>query len=184
MQLKPITAIAVLLLLVASLSVAGCTTTNNTDTSTTTQHDTLLENYLAAFKTRSLAALGSNYTTKAWEVTWINSTSARLEYTSLQKSSNLTLNLVGVFTVFPMTQEATKYLNALNKTEYSLTDNTCTGTAPAALAYKDAAGHAPQVCKDYEWMKEGTLSSGSDYREYHIYQLDNIILQATLKGWE
>lgn len=184
MRFKPITAIAVLLLLVASLLVSGCTT----DTSTTTQHDALLEDYIAALQPIIFAATtGSDYDIKAYEVTWLNSTSARLEYT-VENPSDITINMVGIFDVFPTTQEATAYLNALNKTNYSLTFNTCTGTAPAdyhnlfLLAYKNAAENDPQVCKDYEWMKLRVLASGSDHMEYHVFQIDYIILQATLKA--
>jgi len=79
MQVKPITAIAVLLLVVASLLVAGCTsnntsTTNQTPTSSTATHDTFLEKYLGVYKNGTYS--DNNLTVKAYEVTWINSTAA------------------------------------------------------------------------------------------------------------
>src|SRR5665647_626748 len=99
MQFKSITAIAVLSLVVVSLSVAGCTTspTNQTPTSSTATHDAFLENLLAAFKNR--IDLDKNYSTKAWDVKWINGTSARLEYTARQNATltEHTLNMVMIF---------------------------------------------------------------------------------------
>ena len=117
MQLKSITAIVALLLVVASLLVAGCTSnnTNNTNqspTPSTATHDAFLENYLAGIKNVSYADKGLSY--KAWEVTWINNTSARLEDTSLNKTTNTTVNEVATFTIFPTAQDATNYLNTLN----------------------------------------------------------------------
>src|SRR5664279_5069158 len=124
MQVKPITAIVVLLLVVASLLVSGCTTqtdniaTNQTPSTTTSTatHDAFLEKYLAAYKNTSYA--NKNTSIKAWEVTWINSTSARLEWTVFGNSTNGTYNYQETYLVFPTTQDATNYLNATNKTAY------------------------------------------------------------------
>jgi hypothetical protein len=181
--MKPITAIAVLSLVVASLLVAGCTstntsTTNQTPTSSTATHDASLEKFIGAFKTR--AESDKNYSTKAWEVTWSNSTSATVEWTAKQNTSSHTANTVMQFTVFPTSQDATNYLNAINKTNYSLASNKCTGGASGG-AYQDVVGYAPQICKDYV-RSEGNPNSFTEYREYHIFQLDNFIIGATLKA--
>jgi outer membrane biogenesis lipoprotein LolB len=109
MQVKPITAIVVLLLVVASLLVSGCTTqTDNTatnqtpiTTTSTATHDAFLEKYLAAYKNTSYA--NKNTSIKAWEVTWINSTSARLEWTVFGNSTNGTYNYQETYLVFPTT---------------------------------------------------------------------------------
>jgi hypothetical protein len=190
MQLKSITAIAVLLLVVASLLVAGCTTstTSNTNqtpsaTPSTATHDAFLENFTAAFKNRVYS--DKNYSIKAWELTWINSTSARLEMTmkgNTTTSANNTLNMIMTFTAFPTSQDATDHLNTMNKTAYSLTSSQCSNSSSGG-AYQDATGHAPQICKDYE-RSEGNPNSVSEYKEYHIYQIDNLIMEATLKGLE
>src|SRR5664280_573802 len=143
MQLKPITAIAVLTLVVASLLVAGCTSsptsnTNQTPTASTATHDAFLENYLAGGKNVSYADKGISY--KAWEVTWINSTSASLEDTYLNKTTNATYNEVATYTVFPTTQDATNYLNSMNKTAYSLAstvNSTATGYQNCLLYTSD-----------------------------------------------
>jgi hypothetical protein len=184
MQLKPITAIIVLSLVVASLLVAGCTTstTNQTPTASTTPstatHDAFLDKFLGAFKTRSEA--DKNFSTKAWEVTWSSSTSARLEWTvETTSSTNHTANTVMQVTKFSTSQDATNYLNAMNKTDYSLASNICSGGSSGG-AYQDVTGHAPQICKDYK-RSEGDPNSFTEYREYHIFQLDNLIIGATLK---
>ena len=180
MQLKPITAIAVLLLVVASLLVAGCTTSTTSNTnqtpsaiSSTATHDAFLEKYLAAQKNVSYA--DKNEPVNAWELTWINSTSARLEWTVFNKSLNGTWNYVRTFIVFPTTQDATHYLNAMNKTAYSLTRTVYESNG----TYQQATGHAPQIYKDYQWTENP--SSKFEIRGHEISQLDNIITMTTGK---
>jgi outer membrane murein-binding lipoprotein Lpp len=181
MQLKPITTIVVLSLVVASLLVAGCTTsttsnTNNTPSATTSTatHNATLEKYLSTYKNASYAE--KNFSVKAWEVTWINSTSANLEYAFLNKTVNRTVSHVVTWTVFPTTQDATNYLNAMNKTAYSLSSTTYEG-----VIYKNVTGHAPAVYKDYVW-NEGNPFSISEYKNHEISQLDNIIVTDTGKA--
>jgi len=176
MQFKSITAITVLLLVVASLLVAGCTssTTNQTPTLSTATHDAFLENYLAGIKNVSYADKGLSY--KAWEVTWINNTSARLEDTSLNKTTNTTVNEVATFTIFPTAQDATNYLNTLNKTAYSLAST----DASSAKGYQNVTGHAPQVYKAYQW-NEGNPLNLSEFKVHAIIQYDNIVKIATGK---
>jgi hypothetical protein len=173
MQLKPIAAIAVLLLVGASLLVAGCTSSPNNQTPSATSHtefrDTFLVTYLAAYKSASYLDTNTNYT--AWEVTWINTTSARIQQTSINKTTNATWNLVDTVIVFPTTQDATNYLNAMNKTAYSLSS---TVYRSSGGAYRSATGNAPTVYKLYEW-NEGNPFNISEFRDHNIYQLDNII---------
>jgi hypothetical protein len=189
MQSKTIAAIAVLLLVVASLVVSGCTvsTTSNTTptpsaTPSTATHDAFLEKFLAEFKSRAYA--DEDYSIKAWDLTWINSTSARLEMAMEENTttSSNTINTIMIFTAFPTTQDATNHLNTMNKTGYSLVSTECSNGSNGG-AYQDATGHAAQTCKDYK-RTEGDSSSFSTYREYHIYQLDNLIIEATLRGFD
>jgi hypothetical protein len=167
--MKSITALIVLSLVIASLLVVGCTnsTTNQTPSASTATHDAFLENYLAGVKN---SFSDNNLTAKAWEVTWINSTSAHVEYTIFNKSTNGTGNHVVTYTVFPTTQDATNYLNAMNKTAYSLvsTDNSST------IIYQKITGHAPQIYKYYVW-NEGNQNHG-------IMQFDNLIKIETAKS--
>jgi len=186
MQLKPITTIAVLSLLFASLLVAGCTTsttstTNNTNqttstatTSTAATHDAFLEKYLAAIKNVTYA--NSSWNVSAWKLEWINSTSAHLQDAMRVKTANQTLSYDTTYTVFPTTQDATNYLNAMNKAAYSLSSTTYTGTA-----YQKATGHEPQVYKNYVW-NEGSPSNISEYKRHEISQLDNFIV--IINSWK
>jgi hypothetical protein len=116
-------------IVVASFLVAGCTTstTSNTNqtlsaTSSTATHDAFLEKYLAEYKNGYDS--DKSLTIKAWDLTWINSTSARVEWTTFNKTTNVTLNHVGTLILFPTSQDATNYLNAMNRTSYSLASTT------------------------------------------------------------
>jgi len=181
--LKLIAAIVVFSLVVASLSVAGCTTTtNNTNqtpsasaTSSIATHDAFFEKYLAAYKTNRTTQESSQHV-KAWEVTWINSTSARVEWSVLDKTTNNTWRYVETISVFPTSQDATNFVNAITKTSYNLA-STEYGTGGA---YQNVTGHAPQIYKKYEW-NEGDPSNTSEYTYHEIQQLDNIVFVTTGK---
>ena len=164
--------------MVASLLVAGCTTnttsnTNQTPTSSAATNDAFLERYLAEYKNVSYA--NTNLSHKAWELTWINSTSARLEYTFFNKTANMSFNHLQTYIVFPTTQDATNYLNAMNKTAYSLARTVYESNG----TYQQATGHAPQIYKDYQWTENP--SSKFEIRGHEISQLDNIITMTTGK---
>jgi len=180
MQLKPITAIIVLFLVVASLLVAGCTTSTNNQTSSasatpsTATHDTFLEKFLAAYKDTQYS--NKSRQIKAYEVEWINGTSARLQHTFVYKPSNYTNYtdaLDTTFIVFPTTQDATNYVNAMNKTAYSLASTQYTDS-PGGLAYQNVTGHAPQIFKAYQ-QNVGYL----EMKEIH--QADNIVYVGAAK---
>jgi hypothetical protein len=179
MQLKPITPIIVLSLVVASLLVAGCfstpSDTHQTPSASAATHDAFLENYMAGLKNVSYA--DKNYTYKAWDVTWINSTAVRLEETYLNKSTNTTANLVATYLIFPTTQDATNYVNAMNKTAYSLANTVYSTTGGG---YQQITGHAPQTFKYYEW-NEGNPFNISEYKQHGIQQFDNIVKTSTIK---
>ena len=182
MKFKSITVLAVLLLVVASLVVSGCTTsttsninqTPNANESSPTAHNATLENYLATYKNGTYS--DKNATVKAYEVTWINSTSARVEQTVLNKTRNVTVNVVTTLIIFPTTQAATNYINAMPKTNYSLAST----QYPSGGAYQIATGHAPTVYKSYEW-NEGNPFNISEYRQHEIQQLDYLVATSTGK---
>jgi hypothetical protein len=182
MQLKPITGIMILLLVVAPLLVAGCVSTpsdtNQTPsasaTLSTATHDAFLEKYLATYKSTSY--VNKNTSIKAWEVTWINGTSARLEWTVFGNSTNGTYNYQETYLVFPTTQDSTNYLTALNKTAYSLVNT----IYPDGGAYQNLTGHAPQIYKLYQW-NEGSPIIISEYKYHQISQIDNIVIVTTGK---
>jgi hypothetical protein len=177
MQLKPITVIIVLSLVVASLLVAGCTNNNNnnqTPSASTATHDAFLEKYLAAYK--NVTHSNKNQSYKVWELTWTNSTSARLQYTFLNTTTNATWTYDDTLMVFPTSQDATNYLNSLNKTAYSLASTVYTSGG----AYQNVTGHAPEIYKSYVW-NEGNPFNISEYKYHGIDQLDNIIWISTGK---
>ena len=138
----------IVLVVIAALSVAGCTSstssnqtpsaTSSAAPSATTQHNAFLEKYLTAYKNTEYS--DNSQHVQAWELDWINSTSARLQWTALNKTSNLTINSDGTFTVFPTTQDATNYVNAMKLTAYSLASTEYTGSA-----YTQVTGHAPHI---------------------------------------
>ena len=177
-MMKKIVAITALVLVVCT--IAGCTTTNNTNqtpstaSSAATQHDASLENMLATLKGREYANSGRDI--KAWDLQWINSTSAHLQWTWVVKSSNYTYSSEITYTVFPTTEEATNYLNTLNKTAYTLNST----QPPSGGLYQNATGHAPQLFKQYVW-NEGNQSNVSEYRFHQIEQADNFALVQTSK---
>jgi hypothetical protein len=134
-------------------------------TPSTVTRDAFLEKYLAALK-NSLYT-DKNYSYSVWEVTWINSTSARLEMTAREISTATAYTVVTTYTVLPTTQDATDYLNAMDKTAYSLHGTQCSSSSSPVRAFLAATGHAPQICTDY-------MRSVGD-NEYYIDQVDNLI---------
>jgi predicted small secreted protein len=183
MQFKSTTAIVVILFVVASLLVSGCvnnttsniSTTNQTPSTSAATHDVFLENYLAAFKNGTYS--DTRISIKAWELTWINSTSAQLQLATVNKSTNVTYSSNQTFMVFSTAQDATNYLNSANMTAYSLAST----VYPAEGAYRMATGHAPQIYKQYQW-NEGNPFNISEYKFHQIEQLDNVVRIATAKS--
>ena len=182
-MIKKLLAIIVLVM-VASLSIAGCTTstnnTNQTPSATSsaaptavTQHDAFLEKYITAYKAAQYLDPGQHV--QAWQLDWINSTSARIQFTVLNHSKNMTVNSDGTIMVFPTTQDATNYVNSMNLTAYSLASTEYTGGA-----YVTATGHAPQVYREYEYS-EGSILNISQYVAHGITQGDNIVYVQTAK---
>jgi hypothetical protein len=158
--------ISVIFLVVASLLVAGCTTstTNTTDqtpsasatpSTSTATHDAFLEKYIVEDKNTTSNTFG-NIT--SWKVTWINSTSARVEWVVVNKTGNetATMTINDTYTLFPTTQDATQYLDAMNKTGYTITSgsgNYSQGT------YKTVTSSAPAVFKAY--VRFGEIQNNS-----------------------
>lgn len=110
---KKVVAIMVLVM-VASLSIAGCTnSTNNPATSPTPQgHDPTLEKLIDAYKQE---IDGNQSTTlSTWNVTWNNATSANILFT-FETSGNGSFGLTATVSVndtvrsFPTTQDATSF---------------------------------------------------------------------------
>jgi len=110
MQLKPITSIIVLLLLVASLSVAGCTISSNTPTTTPTtanSPDPLVQKIIDNEK--GLSTLLGPVTS----IVWSNDTTATITYTN---ATNKTETQVWNITIaaFPTIDAASSYFDSLS----------------------------------------------------------------------
>jgi outer membrane murein-binding lipoprotein Lpp len=179
-MIKKLLAIMVLVM-VASLSVAGCTSnTNNTATSpsstTASTHDALLEKLVNA--TQQYVYGNASNTVQAWQVTWNNDTSVTILETVKGNVSgtNLTVSSNGTIMSFPTTQDATNYLNAFDKTNYSLTSTNYTSDSGSHI-YANVTGHVPSVYADYSYTEGSILSS---LKVHELIQLDNIIQITTV----
>ncbi len=174
------------LVMVASLSIAGCTTSTNNTTQTSstisstttaaTQLNATLEKYVAAYKTEQYS--NSSQRVTAWELVYNNNTAAHVTWTAVIRQTNRTetVTLDRTFIVFPTAQNATNYVNRLNLTAYTLVS-----TNPQdAVVYQNVTGHAPQIYKEYVWT-QGALSNISLYRVHRIEQADNIVASETLR---
>jgi len=80
------------LLAIIVLVPVACTNARCTTTSQVRRHSTtfFLENYLAAYKNEKYS--DSSIHVQTWALDWINSTSARLQFTELNKTTNRTVN--------------------------------------------------------------------------------------------
>jgi outer membrane murein-binding lipoprotein Lpp len=180
-MIKKLLAIIVLVM-VTSLSIAGCTTTNNTtQTSSATptaaaQHDALLEKFVNAMK-QDVYGNASNKI-QAWDVTWNNGTSVTILETAKESSAGFNTTISGNSTMmsFRTTQDATNYLNAFDKTNYSLTSTDYANDSTSHIYY-NATGYYPSVYKEYSYT-EGSILSGSAKLHY-LTQYDNIIQMLT-----
>jgi hypothetical protein len=175
-MIKKLLAIVVLVM-VASLSIAGCTnSTNNPATSPTPQaHDPTLEKLIDAYKQE---INGNQSTTiSAWNVTWNNATSANILFT-FDTSGNSSFGLTATVSVndtvrsFPTTQDATSFLTAFDKANYSFR-NTDYTSDPTSNTYHNATGHYPSVYKAYSYTERGIL--GASEKVYAVTQYDNVI---------
>src|SRR5665811_148701 len=143
MQLKPITAIIVLLLVVASLSVAGCTNnTTNTATSPSAQaHDATLEKYVNVTKQTEYG--NKTKEVLAWLVTWNNDSSVSILETVKNRTDNSSVSSNSTLNIFESTQDATNYLKGLDKSDYSLISTSFKKADAQTL--NNVTGHVPSV---------------------------------------
>jgi hypothetical protein len=173
---KKLLAIMVLAM-VASLSIAGCTNnTNNPATSPTPQaHDPTLEKLIDAYKQEIYG--NQSTTVSTWDVTWNNATSANILFT-FETSGNASFGLTATVSVndtvrsFPTTQDATSFLTAFDKTNYSFRSTDYTSD-PTSNAYYNATGHYPSVYKAYSYTERSIL--GASEKVYAVTQYDNVI---------
>lgn len=196
MRFKFVAATVVLLLVIISLSSAGCATlTNNTagqlasqqtsQSDANTPRDRLLNEIVT--RVRALAdSLKGNDTRTAWNVTWPNSTTAQIQISKYNRVANVTSDGNMTYIRFPSTAAATEYLNGhsagyfLNRTQYNRSKDSTLFFGPSAIAsYEAAAGHPPSVYKVYQKTLENTFYSSHISR---VTQFDDVILREEMSA--
>ena len=86
----------------------------------------------------------ANYTLKAWDVKWLNSTTVNLVWTTVNNTSQEVIRGNETIMHFKSTDDATAYFKCLNITGYTLSETIYPGGA-----YQDLTGHAPVPYKAY-----------------------------------
>ncbi len=176
----------IVFLLVAAVFAAGCmigeknnssTQTPSTLTSNATaqtsslsssdtmiSHDTTVEKFVS----ETYNELVKNYSLQAWDVKWLNSTMVNITFSvkkEIAPSTVVTLDQSRTIVHFKSTDDATAYLNGLNRTGYELVNLTYPGGF-----YDKVVGHNPTVFKMYQKQ--------SDSKVYILYQVDDTLVYA------
>jgi hypothetical protein len=173
MQFKLLALPAVLFLVVASLFVAGCTTsttsnTNQTTTPSTTTPDTVLERFVTAYKAFVTDALGpGNGTITDWQVTWHNNTTANIRATAHYTQANVTVMYNRTVTSFSSTDAASAHLANYNLTGYVPSTNL---TIERGNVSQTALGHPLTVLKAYGKVSEDLRTT------FEVEQADNLFI--------
>jgi hypothetical protein len=121
-----------------------------------TNHDAFLEKYVNQFY--NLTQKDQNYTLKAWDVNWLNSTTVNVVRTLENKTSQAVQSDNMTIMHFKSTDDAIAYFSSLNMTGYTLYVNIYPGGA-----YQDVTGHAPVPYKVY--VKETSAHTQASYRQ-------------------
>ena len=160
---------------VGAVLAAGCTSpfSNNTSPTPSTatsqpseQHDAFLSQFVS-----SLYGQFKNSTTLiSWDVKWRNATTVNVQ---LQYNLTATTSINDNQTIirFKTIDDATNYVQSLDKSGYVLTTNV---TSLQAKAYQLVARHAPTVHEEYTKITIQNLAYDS------IKQIDNIVTLETL----
>jgi len=172
----------VALILIASLSVAGCTSSTNpatsspsptptpTPTSTPSAHNTVLEKTVRERQNEWLVV--SDYTVES-RVVWHSNHSVTMFATQTRSEPEDVLSGNETLIAFPTTQDATNYLNAFDKSKYSLVSTT----------YNSTHDLFPVVIDNLQTYQQWHyLVSSSPLKEVYINQYNNII--QIQKIWE
>jgi len=176
----------ILLVIVASLSIAGCSTfpvstSSPTPTPTLTPtiqttptssgHNAVLEQTVILTENNENMLIG--WTQESWNVIWRGANRVTMLSTDYKNDTKSTWSDNETLIVFPTTQDATNYLNAFDKSNYSLVSTTYNRTLDL---YPIALGHDPQTYQ--EWSTSGAING--PYTLYEIRQYDNILQFLTI----
>ena len=115
------------------------------------------------------------YIVNAWEVTWKNSTTADVEASLQNKTTDNTIGGPMEFILFPSTDAATAYVNS-HRADYSLYSTNANSNAASAYFY--ATGHSATA---YKYYTKHTGDSLLNSTMYELVQTNNIVLSSTLK---
>jgi hypothetical protein len=142
MQLKPITAIIVLLLVVVSLSVAGCTVSLPSNIPFVSQsHVQALVN---AWHDNVNNDSDPHMTLRSWQDTSQGSDSSRVRYTEYNSSSGYTTTYDLQVKEFKQTSDATSFVDSMNTGYVTVTGSSIfTGRDMNHSIYTKAMGHNP-----------------------------------------
>jgi hypothetical protein len=180
MQLKPITALAVLLVVVTSLSVTGCTVEFPKAPLPTPPPipDSQLAKYIDAYHQTLEELYPSNVTT--FNVTWINDTTAQIHtaftYAPERPNTNTTSGTYSendTVIKFSSANEATKYVYS-NATDTRLVSTSLNSLNNSSFqhhyrlvnAYKLAMSYTPIVHVYYGYGNASTISDSEYLRRY------------------
>jgi hypothetical protein len=171
-------------LLVAAVFAAGCMTSlkNNSSTQTPStltskatvqtsslsssdkkiSHDATVEKFVSEIKNE----LVKNSSVQAWDVKWLNSTMVNITFSvkkEIAPSTALTFDQSRIIVHFKSPDDATAYLNGLNRAGYELGNLTYPGGF-----YDKVVGRNPSIFKMYQKQ--------SDSKWYYLYQLDDTLV--------
>lgn len=174
------------ILLVTAIFAAGCMTSEKNKSSTQTpstktanvtaqtsslsssntmiSHDTTVEKFVSEIHNEVV----KNYSLQAWDVKWLNNMMVNITFSvkkEIAPSTIITLDQSRIIVHFKSTDDATAYLNGLNRTGYELVDLTYPGGF-----YDKVVGHNPIVFTMYQ------KQSGS--KVYILYQVDDTLVYA------
>jgi hypothetical protein len=165
----------VALLLLGEALGAGCTAPNANTTSPSPsataqaaqQHDPLLESYVGSLR----LAIGEGATLSSWQVAWENGSAVNVQVQKEDAILNRNLTENQTIVRFKSIDEATNYVDNLNKTGYVATTNL---TSIETRVYQGITGGAPSVYRDYVRIK----LVGPAYD--NIKQINDIVILQTV----
>ncbi|MGA2885027.1 MAG: hypothetical protein ABSE80_07730 [Halobacteriota archaeon] len=165
--MKSITAIVVLSLVIACLSVAGCTSSSSSSTVSTdyptSGHSKLIEG--AIEQVRPSDSPSSDSKTQAFTVTWINDTQAKVHIEILDTESFDVSVKNYTFTHFPSTDAATTYFEESNRS-YGVWNGNWKG---GPIDYYTLTGKVPTVIN----------GNHDDWGDNGIGQFDAFVFELT-----
>ncbi len=144
----PYLGMVLVLVLGGCVLLAGCTapTTNTASPSPSpsqaaARHDPLLEDYVNSLH----VALGEGTTLSSWQVNWENNSAVNIQVQKEDAVLNRNVTENQTIVRFSSVDEATKYVDNLNKDGYVITTNL---TTVETKIYQGITGAAPSVYRD------------------------------------